>query len=251
MQALRVLLNGFIMAAEIAAVAAVAWLGLRYPVAFAALTAALALIIGSRLEIMRLRNEWPFYFGTGRAGGGVLVPIVGLLEAIFKSLLAGVAALFTFSGTDQDRLLWVAIAFGVVVYAGSALLRMLTYKLDAMPTRWGFFRLGPPLGLMFSAGLAVMALYGLVPSPTVSDIGWSIVWEMPKTPNVEQVSELFFRLKQAFDDFVVTLLGTFMPASWARVLGIVLSVNVLAGFVAAIYAAIIAACVRKAEAHLP
>ena len=42
-------------------------------------------------------------------------------------------------------------------------------ELDARPERCGFFRLGPPLGLLFSAMIAFLALYGLVPSPTVGD----------------------------------------------------------------------------------
>ena len=58
------------------------------------------------------------------------------------------------------------------------------------------------------------------------------------------MSELFFQLKQAFDDFIVTLLSTVMDEEWARVLGIVVSVNVLTGFVASLYAALIAAVVR-------
>jgi hypothetical protein len=65
------------------------------------------------------------------------------------------------------------------------------------------------------------------------------------------VSELFFQLKQAFDDFIVTLLRAVMSEEWARVVGIVVSVNVLTGFVAAVYAAVIAACVRAAEERLP
>ncbi len=38
-----------------------------------------------------------------------------------------------------------------------------------------------------------------------------------------------------------------MDEEWARLVGIVVSVNVLSGFVSAVYAAIIAAGVRKAE----
>ena len=244
---MRVILNLLLIVFEIAACVALAWLGLNYPIIFAAATGALAFILGLRLEVLRLRNEMPFYFGPGNSLRGLFVPIVGFGEALFKGLLAGVAALFTFSGTDQGRLFWVAVAFGLTVYAGAGLLRWLAIRLDARPERWGFFRLGPPLGLLFSAAIAFLAVYGLVPSPTVSDIGWTIVWEMPKIPTVEQTSELFFRLKQAFDDFVVTLLSVHLPTVWARALGIVLSVNVLAGFVASLYAAIIAGIVRRAE----
>lgn len=244
---MRVLLNLLLIVFEIAACVGLAWAGLHYPLLFAAATGLMAFALGLRLEILRLRNEMPFYFGPGNALRGLFVPVVGFGEAFFKGLLAGVAALFTFSGTDQGRLFWVAIAFGLVVYAGAGLLRFLAIKLDARPERWGFFRLAPPLGLMFSALIALLAVYGLVPAPTVGDIGWTIVWEMPKVPTVEQASELFFRLKQAFDDFVVTMLSAFVPPQWARVLGIVISVNVLAGFVAALYAALIAGVVRRIE----
>jgi hypothetical protein len=244
---MRVILNLFLILFEIAACAAIAWFGLTDAVLFAVTTGLLAFALGLRLEVLRLRNELPFYFGPGNALRGLFVPIVGFGEALFKGLLAAVAALFTFSGTDQSRLFWVAVAFGLTIYAGAALLRFLAIRLDARPERWGFFRLGPPLGLLFSAAIALLAAYGLVPSPTVGDIGWTIVWEMPKIPTVEQASELFFRLKQAFDDFVVTLLSAYLPPTWSRTLGIIVSVNILAGFVASLYAALIAGIVRRIE----
>jgi hypothetical protein len=243
----RIVLNGVIMAAEIAAIVAVAAFGYQHPFVFAAATAALSFVLGLRLEAARLRNELPFYFRGGALKRFVLVPIVGSVEAAFKAVLAGVAALFTFSGTNMDRLYWVAVVFGLTVYAGSSLLRFLSLRLDAYPSRWGYFRLAPPLGLLFSAGLAGLAAWGLVAAPSVSDIGWKIVWELPQKPSVEQVSELFFQLKQAFDDFIVTLVSTVMSREWAKVVGIVVSVNVLTGFVASVYASVVAAAVRGAE----
>lgn len=244
---MRVLLNFILIVFEIAACAGLAWVGLHYPFLFAAVTGGLAFALGLRLEVLRLKNELPFYFGPGNSVRGAFLPLIGLTEAAFKGLLAAVAALFTFSGTDSSRLFWVALAFGLTIYAGVALLRFLALRFKARPERWGFFRLGPPLGLLFSAAIAFLAGYGLVPSPTVGDIGWTIVWEMPKIPTVEQASELFFRLKQAFDDFVFTLLQVYLPLPAARALGIIISVNVLAGFVASLYAAVIAGLVRRVE----
>ena len=55
-----------------------------------------------------------------------------------KGVLAGLAALFTFSGTDSDRLFWVAVVFGVTVYAGAARCATFSLKLDALPSRWGY-----------------------------------------------------------------------------------------------------------------
>ncbi len=74
---------------------------------------------------------------------------------------------------------------------------------------------------------------------------------MPEKPSISQVSELFFQLKQAFDDFIVTLLALAMDKDWARVVGVFVSVNVLSGFVASVYAAVIASIVRTLERRLP
>jgi hypothetical protein len=247
---LRILVNGLIMAAEIAAVVAIALAGYRHPFTFAAVTAFLTLMLGLRLEAARLRNELPFYFGASAARTFFVVPFVGLIEASMKGVLAGLAALFTFSGTNSDRLFWVAVVFGLSVYAGAATLRYLSIKLDAVPARWGYFRLAPPLGLFFSAGVTALAAYGLIEPASVSDIGWRLVWELPQKPSISQVSELFFQLKQAFDDFIVVLLTSVMDKEWARAVAIVISVNVLSGFVASLYAAIIASGVRRAEEAL-
>jgi hypothetical protein len=248
---LRILLNGVIMAAEIAAVAGIAALGFHHPFLFAALTAGLSFLLGLRLEMARLSYELPFYFEGQRSPRLLLVALVGGVEALMKGVLAGLAALFTFGGTDSSRLFWVAVVFGLTTYLGSSALRALSVSFRAQPWRWGYFRLGPPLGLLFSAGLAAFAAVGLIHATSVGEIGWKLVWELPEKPSVSQVSELFFQLKQAFDDFIVTLLGTVMPQEWARLAGVVISVNVLTGFVASVYAAVIAACVRTAEEGLP
>jgi hypothetical protein len=180
-----------------------------------------------------------------------MLPLVAGVEALMKAVLAGLAALFTFAGTSSDRLFWVAVLFGLVVYAGAALLRTLSISLSAYPARWGFFRLAPPLGLLFSAGIAALAFYGAIPPASVGDIGWKLVWEIPEKPSISQVSELFFQLKQAFDDFIVTIASGFVNETSARAIGIVVSVNVLAGFVASVYAALIAGAVRVLEERLP
>ncbi len=244
---IRIFLNGLIMAAEIAAVAAVAAAGYLHPFLFAAGTAALAFIVGLRLEYARISFEIPFYFEFGRSPRLWFAWLVGFSESFTKALLAGVAALFTFAGTDGDRLFWVAVVFGVSVYLGSGLLRWLSLRYGAKPSRWGYFRLAAPLGVAFSAGLTLLAVLGYIPLPSISDIGLKVLWELPERPSVEQVSELVFQLKQAFDDFIVRAIGVFVPLDVARGIGIVLSVNMLTGFVSALYSSVIASGVRMAE----
>ncbi len=247
MTVLRILVNAFIMAAEIAAVAGVAAFGYHYPFLFAAVTAALAFVLGLNLEVARLRYELPFYFGGLVKRSAVLTGLVGFVEAMFKGVLAGVAALFTFSGTDPERLFWVALLFGACVWAGAGMLRLLSIRGEALPLRWGYFRLAPVLGLLFSAGIALFAAAAVLPATSVGDIGWKIIFELPQHPSIEQVSELFFQIKQAFDDFIVAVLSAALDGRLARLAGIVISVNVLSGFVSALYAALIATGVRRAE----
>lgn len=244
---LRIITNAVIMGAEVAAVVALAAFAFYYPFIFAGVTAVLAFVLGLRLEVARLRYELPFYFGGLVKRGAFLTALVGSFEALFKGLLAGVAAVFTFAGTNPDRRFWVAVLFGVCVYAGAAVLRLLSVRADALPMRWGYFRLAPPLGLLFSAGLALLATVQLLPATNVTGIGWDIIFNTPEHPSVEQVSELFFQLKQAFDEFIVKALSVVVGAEWARVIGILVSVNVLSGFVSAVYAALIAQGVRAAE----
>jgi len=248
---LRILSNGAIMAAEAAAVIAIAAFAFYYPFIFAGVTTVFSFVLGLRLEVARLRYELPFYFGAGVPRSLFLTGCVGFFEAAFKALVAGVATLFTFSGTDAGRLLWVAVLFGVCVYAGASLLRYLSIKAEALPIRWGYFRLAPLLGLAFSAGMALLAAAGMLPQQSVTGLGWKIIFETPENPSVEQVSELLFQLKQAFDQFIVSMLSQVMSADWARLIAIVVSVNVLSGFVSAVYAALIASGVRRAERLVP
>lgn len=234
------------MAVELAAVAGIAWFGWRYPFWFAAATVVVSLGFGLWLEHQRLKHELPFYFDSGGARFR-FTHLVGGVEALLKSVLAGIAALFTFSGTDPERLMWVAVVFGATIYMGSATLRWLSLRFQATPSRWGYFRLSAPLGLLFSGGLVALAQFGVFSAPSITDMGWKIIWDLPPRPSVEQVSELFFGLKQAFDDFMVRILSGVLPETWARVAAVALSVNVLTGFVAAIYASALASIVRATE----
>ena len=244
---LRIFVNGLIMAAELAAVVGIAAFAFHYPFLFAAVTAGLSFLLGLRLEVARLRYELPFYFGGLIKRGTIITALIGSFEATFKGVVAGISALFTFAGTNTDRLYWVAILFGVCVYLGASVLRLLSIRAEALPMRWGYFHLAPALGLLFSAGLALLGAAHLLPAVSVADIGWEIIFKMPAVPSIEQVSELLFQIKQAFDDFIVTVLSVALDEKLARLIGIVVSVNVLSGFVSALYASLIAAGVRRAE----
>ena len=244
---LRILTNAVIMIAEAAAVVGIAALAISYPFIFAGVTAAISLLFGMWLEVARLRYEYGFYFGAGVPRSAFLTAGIGFIEAAFKALVTGVACLLIFSGTDSGRLFWVAVVFGACIYVGAGLLRFISIKADGNTLRWGYFRLATFLGLLFSLGLTTASVLGLLPHVDVSRLGWNILLETPARPSVSQMSELLFQIKATFDQFVVQALSQFMSVDWARVVAIVISINMLSGFVSALYAALIATVVRKAE----
>ena len=236
MAAVRVLVNALIMLAELAAVVGVAWIGLHYPLAFAGGTAALAFIQGILLEHARLRHELPFYFGERGPRAGLLVPFVATTSALVRAVIAGIVALLTFSGTDPDRLFWIAIVFAVTLYLATTILRGLAHRLDAKPARWGYFRLAAPLGLIYSVGMWLLSSFNKVHTPDLTEMGRTLIFETPPKPTVEQGSELLFRMKLYIDSVITALLKPLVGADWAPIVGIALSVNVLTGFVVAIFA---------------
>lgn len=236
-----ILVNAALMALELAAIAAVAWLGFHHPLIFAGLTAAIALILGARLEFARLQNEMPFYFDRAPSRTALFTWGVALTEAMVKALLAGVVALLTFLGTDPERLTWVAGIFAFTLFLGIQIVRWLAATLRARPLRWGYFRLAAPLGLIFSIGTS------LLPAPGFTELARRATFDMPARPSMEQASEFLFLLKQTFDDIVERMLTWVFDPSLAQVIAALVSVNVLSGFVLSIYAVLIAEAVRKLE----
>lgn len=243
----RIFINALIMAAELAAVAGLAWLGYWHPYVFAGVTVAAAFALGAVMEQARFTMELPFFFEKIGWLRKIVYAVVAAVEALVKGLMAGLVALLTFSGTDDARRYWIAIAFAVTVWLGAAMLRRLALSFDARASRWGYYRLAVPLGLMFSCGLAFLTSFGLVKSPDVWELGRHLLLELPGKPSLPQLSEVLFKLKLFFDGLVVAILGKFLPQNIAETVGILVSVNTLAGFVAAVYAVLIAETVLKAE----
>ncbi len=244
---LRVIVNALIMAAELAAVAGVAWIGWQYPYAFAAGTAVLAFLLGTHLDYLRLKHEYPFYFDGRQPAFLIGLRILSLGDSTIKAIIAGLVALLTFSGTNDERRFIIAICFAVAVYAGASLLRRLSISLGANPARWGYFRLSVPLGLIFSSAVAFAAALQYIKTATLTDIGRQLVFDMPVRPSIDHISDLLFNLMQYIDSVIATLLATVMPPDWAQVASLVISVNVLTGFIVALYALIIAEAVRWIE----
>ena len=66
-------------------------------------------------------------------------------------------------------------------------------------------------------------------------------------PTLAQASETLFVLKQSFDNIVYTLLSQLVSPALAKAIGVVVSVNILTGFVIAVFAVAISEIVRTLE----
>lgn len=241
----RAFVNLLILATEVGLIVGVAALGFYHPLLFAALTFTIALVAGARLEVMRISNEIGFYFERPAAKPGIVLWLVAFSEALFKALLAGVVALITFSGTDPNRLFWVAVIFAGCIFSGSSLLRWLTNRFAARPGRWGYFRIGAPLGLLFSTAISFL------PAPTYAKIGWDMLFNLAARPSLNQGSEMLFLLKQKFDELVLAMLKIVLSPEAAQLVAVIVSVNMLTGFVAGLYAVMAAEIVRWMEERAP
>jgi hypothetical protein len=252
----RIFVNLVIFAIEICAVVGVAWLGWRYPIVLAGLATVLALFMGLALERARLENEIGFYFGRAAKGLSWAGASLAIVEAGLKALLAGVVTLITFSGTDPDRLLYIAVIFGITVFAGTSVLRRVSIMLSVNPSRWGYFRLAPLLGLLYSGLIHAAESIrvggaAFLPVPSLTELAQRLVLQTPSRPTLQQASDLLFLLKQKFDDIVVGMLALVMPPNMAALAGILVSVNVLTGFAVGVFAVAIAEIVRRLEEGAP
>lgn len=238
---LRFVWNILVVAVELGLIAAVAWLALTMPLAFTAVTFLLALILGLQLENARIAYEMGFYFDRPGSLGRLVRLAVGSGEAILKAVLAAGIALITFSGTDKTRLGVLAIVFAVLVLLGSMAVRRATISLGAKPARWGYFRMGAPLGLLVSVAM------GFFPPQSLGSIAWRALFDLPARPSLAQLGETLFQVRIWADDMIMRVLSQWLGPEAAKVAGLLISSNVLTGFLVALYAVAVSEVVRVME----
>jgi hypothetical protein len=237
---IRVVGNVAIVALELAVIGAAAWLAWRTPAGFAGITSLLAFAIGLSLELARIDHEVPFYFERRGLISRLIRWPVSLGTALVRSLIAGGVALITFSGTASDRL-WIMVAiFAAIVFVASSVLRRMAIDLGARPARWGYFRLAVPLGVVYSAATSFF------PPPGSASLAWRTL-DLPARPIIAQAGELLFAVRLWIDDLIVRVLAVPLGPEAAQAAAILISSNVLSGFVLAVWAVAVSELVRVLE----
>ena len=243
----RIILNILVFAAELALIASVAWLALNYPWWMAGLTTALIIILGGMLEWSRQRHEDSFYFGDKSRLRLLLVGLTGVGEGLVKALAAGIAVMLTFAGNDSERIFILVCIFTACLFLGTGILRRGFYMYGIRPLRWGYFRLGVPLGIVFSASVQGATALGLLVVPSLQSLAGSLVFELPQRPTVEQLSDIAFKIRQTIDALITDVAGSLLGEIYAPIVAVLVSVDVLIGFALAVYVVVILEIVLRLE----
>ena len=238
------------MAGEVAAVAALAAFAFYYPFVFAGVTAA---------------AELPARPAAG--GGAPALRAAVLLRRPRQARDVPDGARRLLRGAVQGRC-WPASPrcspspaptptgcsgwrslFGVCVYAGASRAAAAVDPRRSAADALGLLPPGAAAGAaVLGRARAAQPSWPILPPTNVTDIGWKIIFDTPPHPSIEQVSELFFQLKQAFDDFIVTALERAAGRASGRASSASSSASTCCrGSSARVYAALIAGGVRRAE----
>lgn len=244
---MHVLRNILVLCVEIAAIAGVAWLGSTAPLIFAALTVVLVLSVGAYLEWLRLRHEFPFFLEGGRGGNTILITGAAFVEVVVKSAMAGVAAILTFASGDGERQLVIVALFAICLFAGTGLIRRGHLQWGVRRMRWGYFRLAVPLGVLFSLLLQGAVQLELITIPSLQSLAGTLVFDLPAKPSIAQLTDLVFNVRQTIDALITDTVARLLPPALIPVVTILVSLNLLTGFVLAIYAVLIAELVLRLE----
>ncbi len=244
---LRIILNILGLAAELALIVGVAWLALNYPWVMAGLTTVLIITLGSVLEWSRQRHEDAFYFGDQNRLRLLLVGLSGVGEGLVKALAAGAALMLTFAGDDSERIFVLVVIFAACLFLGTGILRRGFYMYNMRPSRWGYFRLAVPLGIVFSAVVQGATALGFLVIPSLQSIAGSLVFDLPQRPTVEQLSDLAFKIRQTIDALVTDVAGGLLGEAYAPIIAVLVSVDVLIGFALAVYVVVILEIVLRLE----
>ena len=198
---------------------------------FGLLTFIASLTVFGKLELDRNTHEIGFYTeaGLSKSVRRWFVLYAGV-EVVVRSAICSILAVLLFSGTEALRINLLAVVFVACVFLGFYLLRVLQRLSSIDVTRWGYVRLSVLLGIVFSV------LSTCVPGIEVGEIAWKTSKNLMMTLNFKEFAELLYGVVQKVDLFLGWLLQALLGRLIGSLVSLVISVNVLFGFVVFLYA---------------
>jgi hypothetical protein len=204
------------------------------PIAFAALTGALALVAGLRLELSRVPFDASYFHHKPTRAGVVVLSAATVFEVIVRAVFTSVATLFVFLGTDRARIALSTIAFGICAALGAWTLRGLAAALHNLhPARWAYFRMAILLGVVFSV------IVSFAEKTPLKNLGWMLSQGYVKGLSMQELAEVLHGGKAQADRAIAFLFQKVLGPEIGSVAGVIVSIETLQGLAIAIYAIVI------------
>jgi hypothetical protein len=209
-------------------------IGIQYPRIFGLVTFAASIVFFGRLEFDRNTHDLNFYI-AGEISNSFRrwVKTYAVLEVIGRSAIISVLSILLFSGTDSWRIWLLAILFVSGVFVGRHFLGIASRFTSVSVIRWGYVRLSILIGIPFSI------LSGLVPGMSVREVTWTSLDTLVRGPDIDKAAEIIFGTFQVVNQFIEWLLQGLLGTFLGWIVSLMISVNVLFGFVIVLYSLIL------------
>jgi hypothetical protein len=204
------------------------------PFLFAAVTGALAVVAGLRLELSRVPYDASYFHHKPTRTGVIVLSAATAFEVLVRAVFTSTATLFVFLGTDRARIALSTFAFGLCAALGAWTLRGLAaVSQNLHPARWAYFRLAIPLGVAFSV------IVSLAEKMPLKNLGWMLSQGYVKGLSMQELAEVLHGGKAQADRAIAFLFQKLLGPEVGSVAGVIVSLETLQGLAIAIYAIVI------------
>lgn len=234
-----------------AAIIFVFFLGLivlvHFSIFFGVLTFCISLLVLGRAEFEKNVHELAFYVrGELPTLFKTWFRYYGWAEVFVKSIVLGIMSIFLFSGTDGIRILSLAFLVSLCTVFGYFVLRFVENHAHIDVTRWGYVRFSVVLGLIFSV------LCSSVPGIGKFSLSWQVVRSMGgREFSFEEISELMYSLTYEINGLISKMLHQILGDLLGGFLSVIISVNVIYGFVIVVYSLLLLRLVSPQSPRAP
>jgi hypothetical protein len=198
---------------------------------FGLLTFFTSILVFGRIECDRNIHEISFYArGDLPSSFRRWSHYYSIAEVLGRSTLLGLLPIFLFSGTDTTRIILLASLFAACVILGYSFLNFIQTRTQIDVTRWVYVRLSVVLGLLFSVLSSHISGQSLteIATQTAKSKWWGQL-------DFNEVAELLYGMIYQVNDFIASTLIKLFGSIIGNILGLIVSVNIIYGFLVALY----------------
>lgn len=221
--------------------------GVNFPKILGMITFVASFIVFLQIELERNSHELTFYkAGLISNTTKRWLMAYSIAEVLGRSMIFAVLSILLFSGTNALRITLLAVLFIICVIVGYYCLSTLKRVTTIDVARLGYARLSVLLGILFS--IISAGITGI----EVSEITWKTLKSLMQSPDIDGVAELLFGVVQKVNEYLAWLLRALLGRILGSIVSLMISINVLFGFVVLVYSLLLMRLIelREEKNHL-